>query len=309
MSFEKELQGVEPVKDTLFTIGVFDGVHLGHQFLLKTLRDRAQARGCLSGVITFKSHPQTVIDPHFRLDWLNDLRDRVALIKSLGIDIVLALRFDENMKQISAHDFMVLLKKHLKLKGLVVGPDFALGKYREGTIEQLRLLGREMDFTVEVVLPFLMNGEVVRSSSIRQTLAQGEVSKVATMLGQPFSIKGIAVTGDRRGRTLGFPTLNLEIQPEMASPSDGVYATITHAGRKTLPSVTNIGERPTFGGGKRLVETHILDYTGTLKVKRLKVDFMERIRAEKRFKDAEELKAQIGLDITQARKILRLAQT
>jgi len=304
MQIEKELAKVIPQKDTLLTAGVFDGVHLGHQHLLTHLRNEAQKRGWLSGVVTFKSHPQTVLSPKSKLPWLNDLETRISLLRGLGIDVIAALTFTPELAQLSAREFLQLLKDYLKMRGLVIGPDFALGRNRQGNADQLRLLGQEMDFSVEVMPPFVLNGEVVSSSAIRQALAQGETGKVGKLLGRPFSLTGQVVSGDKRGRVLGFPTANLDIKPEQALPSDGVYVTIAYVNHKLLPSVTNIGTRPTFGGGKRTVETCLLDYEGQLLEQKLTIDLVDRLRDEKKFDTSEELKAQIERDIAQARVIL-----
>lgn len=304
MQIEKELAKVIPQKDTLLTIGVFDGIHLGHQHLLTHLRNQAQRRGYFSGVVTFRSHPQTVLSPTSELPWLNDLDTRISLLHSLEIDIVVALTFNPELAQLSAREFLQLLKDYLKMRGLVIGPDFALGRNRQGNAEQLRLLGQEMDFSVEVMTPLILNGEVVSSSAIRQALAQGDTGKVEKLLGRPFSLRGQVVSGDQRGRVLGFPTANLDIKPDQALPGDGVYVTIAHIDHKLLPSITNIGTRPTFGGGKRTVETYLLDYKGQLNEQKLTIDLIDKLRDEKRFDSAEELKTQIAKDIAKARAIL-----
>ena len=304
MQIEAELSKIAPEKETLFTIGVFDGVHLGHQHLLSYLRDEAKKNGLLSGVITFKSHPQTVLSPDSKLVWLDNLDKRIDLLQKLGIDIVVTIGFTPELRQLSAWEFMKLLKDYLKIRGLVIGPDFALGKSRQGNADYLRLLGQEMGFSVEVVLPLVLDGEVVSSSIIRQDLNQGDVKKVAKLLGRTFSLAGQIVSGEQRGGILGFPTANLDIQPEQATPGDGVYATIAYTDHQSLPSVTNIGIRPTFGGGKRLVETYIIDYKGQLRGQKIRVDFVDRLRDERHFETVEELKAQISKDVEQAKIIL-----
>lgn len=304
MSIDKELSEVSPVKDTMLTIGVFDGVHLGHQYLLNYLKEKAKAGGLLSGVITFKTHPQSTSASIKSLAWLNNFEERLKLIKNLGIDIIVALDFNPEIKQLGARDFMQKLKTYLRVKGLVVGPDFALGKNREGTIEYLRRLGSEMDFTVDVVPPYINNEEVVRSSRIRRALNTGDVIKVNRFLGRSFSISGIAVSGDHRGRILGFPTVNLEVTRDMAVPAKGVYATITRVHDKAMPSVTNIGVRPTFGGGKQIIETHILDFQGHLVGEKIEVSFLDRLRDEKKFDNAEDLISQIKKDVERARAVL-----
>jgi riboflavin kinase/FMN adenylyltransferase len=304
MQILEELKKVNPQQETMFTIGVFDGVHRGHQSLLTYLKKKAHQNGYLSGVITFISHPETVLGSQNQLPWLDSLESRIELIKNLGIEIVSALDFTTELRQLSAPDFLQLLTKYLRLRGLIVGPDFALGKNREGNVEHLRLLGKQMGFDVEVVPPLIVNGEVVSSSLIRQILTQGDMKKAANLLGRPFKIRGLVVPGDHRGRTLGFPTANIAIKPDQASPGDGVYITIAYTDSQPLPSVTNIGIRPTFGGGNRMVETYIIDHKADLSGKTISVAFIDKLRDEKCFASAEELINQINRDVEQAKKAL-----
>jgi riboflavin kinase/FMN adenylyltransferase len=301
---EKELAGVKPQQDTLLSVGVFDGVHLGHQRLLTHLRDEAKSKSWLSGVVTFKSHPEVVLTGENKLLWLNDLETRVTLLRSLGIDIVVALPFSSELARLTARRFVQLLQQHLKMRGLIIGPDFALGRNREGDAEKLRILGQEMGFSVEVIPEVVIDGYVVSSSTIRQALAEGDMKKVEKLIGRLFSLSGQVVSGDKRGRALGFPTANLDIKPGQALPGDGVYATISHTDDDFLPSVTNIGVRPTFGGSKRLVETYILDFEGNLLGKRLTIDLVDKLRDEERFDTVEKLKAQMRKDVKQARQVL-----
>ena len=311
MQVEKELARVKPQNEMLLSIGVFDGVHRGHQRLLAHLRDEARSKNWLSGVVTFKSHPEVVLSGENRLLWLNDLETRIGLLRNLGIDIVVALPFSTELAQLTARRFVQLLKEHLKMRGLIIGPDFALGKGREGDSDKLRILGEEMGFSVEVIPAVVIDSYVVSSSTIRQALAEGDMKKVEKLIGRLFSLSGQVVSGDKRGRDLGFPTANLDLKPEQALPSDGVYATITHTDDNLLPSVTNIGVRPTFGGSKRLVETYILDFEGELLGQKITIDLVDKLRDEERFDTAEKLKAQMIKDVEQARQILteRLKQT
>lgn len=305
MSIDKELADINPSAGTLLTIGVFDGVHLGHQHLLKHLRDKASDMGLPCAVITFKAHPQSVLTSGRPVVWLTELRERIRLIKDQGIDTVIALSFTKEVKDLSASDFIHKLHEHFNLKGLVVGPDFAMGKGREGDISKLEELGREIGFSVEVMPPFLIGSEVVRSSGIRKALTEGDVAKAGRFLGRPFVIKGKVITGEGRGRTLGYPTVNLELDPDMAIPKDGVYATITRVDDWSMPSVTNIGTRPTFGVGKRTKETHILNFGGNLVGEMIEVSFIDRLRDETKFSGEEQLKEQIKLDITEAENIFK----
>jgi len=304
MPIKNELAKFSPQKEALISIGVFDGVHLGHQHLLNHLKNEANKRGCLSGVITFKSHPRWVLDAGIQIAWLNDLDIRISLLHDLGIDMVIPLEFTYEISQLTARQFIKYLKDYLRLSGLVVGPDFALGRGREGNIENLRLLGQETDFSVEVVPPMVLDGEVVSSSLIRQTLAQGDMKKVIKLLGRAFSFGSRVVPGEQRGQSLGFPTANFEIMPERAIPPNGVYVTIAYVGQKILPAATNIGIAPTFSGSKRLMETYIIGFQGELHGQNLRIDFIDRIRDEKRFENVDALKSQMMNDVEQAKKAL-----
>jgi riboflavin kinase/FMN adenylyltransferase len=187
---------------------------------------------------------------------------------------------------------------------LMIGPDFALGRGREGDSTLLSALGQEMGFSVETILPFTIDGEVVSSTLIRQTLAQGDIAKVTKLMGRNFYLTGKVISTDKRGRSLGFPTANLNIKQEQALPGNGVYATIAYVDGRQFSSATNIGIRPTFGGGEKTVETHLINYVGDLYGKELKVEFVQKLRDEQRFASPEELKKQIEKDIQEAEAIL-----
>jgi len=304
MKIEQELAGITPQGETLLTIGVFDGVHAGHRYLLEKLQQRAAEKNLLSGVVTFNPHPQSVLHPHSQLLWLSNLEDRVRAFQELGVKIVAVLTFTPKVAQLSAQDFMSLLKKHLKMQGIVVGPDFALGRSQEGNINLLRTLGHELNFSVEVIPPFTIDGEVVSSTLIRQALAQGDMRRVERLMGRYFYLRGKVITSDKRGRVLGFPTANLDIKPQQALPGNGIYATITQVNGKRFPSATNIGIRPTFGKGEKTVETHLLNYKGDLYCKAMKVEFVQKLRDEQRFSSSEELKIQIEKDVQEVEAIL-----
>jgi riboflavin kinase / FMN adenylyltransferase len=305
MYVPEELTSVKPEKNTAFTIGVFDGVHIGHQHLLKRVRDVARENGWLSGVITFRSHPHNTLHSD-KLLLIDELDNRIRLIKDTGIDIVVVLTFTEQLRSLTAKEFVELLVTNLKIKYLIGGPDFALGKNREGNIDRLREYGEQMGFKIEVVPPFIFEGWAVRSSLIRQTLLKGDISRVSRLLGYTYSLSGPIVPGDRRGRELGFPTVNLEINPDLVVPANGVYATRAKFDDMSLPAITNIGTHPTFGGDKRLIETHVLDYDLKVTGQRVTVDFIERLRDEKKFSSAAELVDQIKKDIERAKAILKV---
>src|SRR3972149_6190103 len=222
MQVESELAGISPEKDMLLTIGVFDGVHLGHQHLLSQLRERARQLKLLSGVITFRQHPRAVLSSRAELPYLTSLEEKVSLIKNEGIDSVIPLSFTPELAQLSARQFVGLLLKHLRMRGLILGNDFVLGRNREGDVDALRRLGEEMGFSVDAVPPLRISHKVVSSTAIRDALAKGNMKKVSSLIGRFFSLQGRVTKGAGRGSGLGFPTANLEIDPEHILPADGV---------------------------------------------------------------------------------------
>ncbi|HJX69899.1 MAG TPA: bifunctional riboflavin kinase/FAD synthetase [Dehalococcoidia bacterium] len=304
MRVEEELAKFTPQREAVLTIGVFDGVHLGHQHLIQYLKRQALVRDYLGGVVTFANHPQQFLSPQTSLACLTSLEEKVGLLRQLDIELIVPLSFTLELAQLPAHHFVYLLQKHLKMRGLVVGPDFALGQGREGDVFFLHSLGKEAGFTVDVVSPKVIDGEPVSSTIIRQALAQGDMQKVNRLLGRPFSLSGQVAHGVERGKHLGSPTANLSVNSAHALPADGVYVTKAYLSNHAYPSVTNIGFRPTFGEGERTVEVYLLDFEGRLYGKELKIELLERLRDERRFPNPEELKAQISRDVEQAREIL-----
>jgi riboflavin kinase/FMN adenylyltransferase len=309
MRVEAELREYVPQRETALTVGVFDGVHLGHRHLLDYLRRQAMSKDYLPGLVTFRSHPLHTISPESPISYLTGLDERIRLIRQLGIDLVVPLSFDRDLAQIPARRFLSLLHEHLKMRGLVVGPDFALGQNREGDVFALNALGKELGFWVDVIRPEMINGEVISSTSIRKALAGGDISKVNRLLGRHFALTGKVAYGRGRGRQLGFPTANLAVSADQAIPADGVYATRARLAGSTYGSVTNIGKRPTFGAGVRTVETYLVGYDGVAYEEELRVDFIERLRPEKRFDNPDELMAQMKKDVDQALAVLGKAVT
>ncbi len=304
MSVEEELSQLSPDRDTVLTIGVFDGVHLGHKYLLSILVARARERKLLSGVVTFDPHPQKMLSPETKLPFLTGLDQRMALLRNEGVAAVIVLSFTRELARLSAKQFVGLLKNYLRLKELVIGPDFTLGRKREGNVNALRVLGEDMGFAVTVVPPVVINGEMVSSTAVREALAGGNLERVNGLIGRAFSLCGQVGRGAGRGAKLDFPTANLDIDPEQALPAEGVYATWAYIGGKAYESMTNIGRRPTFGGEKSTVEVYIIGYQGDLYGQELKIDIIERLRGEKRFDSAEALRQQIAKDIERGRAVL-----
>jgi len=301
---EEELAIFLPERDTLLTVGIFDGVHLGHKYLVSKLLEEARQKNLLSGAVTFRQHPEELLSPRTRLPFLTDIEERINLLKKEGVDVIIPLSFTAELAQLSARQFAGLLQKHLRMRGLVIGSDFALGKGREGGTNTLQKLGQDMNFSVTVVPPLVINGEVVSSTTIRKALADGDMRKVCELAGRPFSLQGKVVTGTGRGVGLGFPTANLDISSEHALPPDGVYASRAHIDGEAYQSMANIGKCPTFGGGERTVEAYIVDYRGDLYGRELKIDIIARLRDEKKFDTVDELKEQVAKDVRQGRAIL-----
>ena len=304
MQVQEELQKFVPPRDTVLTVGVFDGVHLGHQRLIEYLMRRALAEDHQAGVVTFRSHPRLVLAPGATLHFLTSLDERIHLLNKLGLELVVPLTFDRELANLTARQFLGLLQVHLRMRGLVVGPDFALGKNREGDVNVLHRIGKESGFWVEVVSPGMVNGEVVSSTAIRQALPKGDVAKANRLLGRHFALSGRVTHGDERGKQLGYPTANVEVSPQQAIPGDGVYATVARLGLKEYRSVTNIGRRPTFGKGERTLEVYLIGFDGTVYGEEIELKVVERLRPEKHFPTPEALKEQIGRDVQAAVSIL-----
>ena len=303
MNFHQRLATVAPDRETVLTIGVFDGVHQGHCHLLRRLVELAGSN-YLPTVLTFVNHPITVLRPETEVRYITPPDERVRLLKEQGIELVVCLDFSRELSQVSAGDFTSMLVEMIRMKGLVVGPDSALGRDRQGDINFLRRRGSELGFWVEVVEPLMMDGDQVKSRRIRAGLQVGDVSACARLLGRKFSLDGIVVIGDQRGKTLGFPTANLELAPRMALPGDGIYATWTIIDGVRHPSATSIGVRPTFNLSERLVEVYVLDFDADLYGKRLNVEFVHKLRDQETFPSVEELIDQIDRDVADSRKVL-----
>ena len=304
---------------TFLTIGNFDGLHRGHQALLGELQQvAAQAATTTNhpqtGLITFDPHPLAVLRPEQPLQLLTTPRERLMLAAQLGIEIGVLQPFTPVIAQLDARAFIRLLKRHLGMATLVIGPDFALGRNRSGDVNTLHALGDELGYTLHVVKPVDWQGKPVRSSIVRQALQQGDVAEAAELLGRHYAITGEVVQGDQRGRQIGVPTANLQVSPDKLLPADGVYATRTQVqlGDTTsiFASATNLGMRPTVGGLHHRIETHLLDFppdgqSDNLYGQTLTVEFVARLRGEQRFASLTELVAQIQTDIGQTREILQ----
>ncbi len=291
-------------KPSALSIGVFDGVHLGHRYLINRLLKSAQSRDFLSGVITFDAHPDNVLAPDKDIRYLTTLDERLTLLSESGLDFAVVLSFTKELARTSARDFILSLVERLCMKELWIGPDFALGRDRQGDATYLRILGQELGFRLEALEPLLHRAKIISSSNIRALLREGRVSEATDLLGRYPMLKGKVVSGTRRGHELGFPTANLAVDKRMMIPADGIYAARVRWGTANHQGVVNIGVRPTFGDhGERIVEAHILDFAGDLYGQTLEVELIKRLRPEKRFDNAEALIAQMEEDVAQVRHI------
>lgn len=289
---------------SVVTIGAFDGVHLGHQALIRQLVTRARALTCQATLITFHPHPSQVLTGSTARRYLTTPGEKVAILERLGIDLLAIVAFTHQVANASASGFVAQVCTALRMRELWVGPQFALGRGREGDIPTLLALGRRLGFELYVVEPVLHEGEPVASSRIRELVLAGRVREAARLLGRFYSVVGEVVHGDRRGELLGFPTANLKVRAERIIPPDGVYVGYAWVGEDRYPAVMNVGVRPTFGEHERLLEAHLLDFDGDLYGTDLLVEFGECLRPETRFDSAQELIAQIHKDSAQAREIL-----
>jgi riboflavin kinase/FMN adenylyltransferase len=304
----RELARIAPGRPSAVTIGVFDGVHLGHQHLIRGLCERAREEGVAAVALTFNPHPRTVLQPGFAITYLTSLEERVELLQGLGLDAVGVLAFTSELAQLSPRDFLGLLSEELQMRLLVVGPDFAMGRNRTGTSGVMAEIGREMGFHVEVATLLAEDGEKVGSSAVRAALTQGDVRRVNRLLGRPFSLRGPVVAGDRRGRYLGFPTANIAIGLDRALPAYGIYVTRAYVREASYESCTSIGVRPTFDVDPRpTVETFIIDFDGDLYGQEVRIELLERLRGELKFESAEDLVAEMHKDIERTRAYFRSA--
>ncbi len=295
-------------RPALLTIGNFDGVHRGHQALICQMAQAAHDMGCLAGLLTFDPHPLVVLRPSIPLSHLTSPEERVELLSALGLDFTLILPFDRNVAALPAAEFMRRLTAAVPLRGLWIGPDFALGRGREGDASRLATLGRELGYEVRVFPPFDWQGEPVRSSRIRGLLAEdGDARQAAELLGRPYQVWGAVTSGQRRGRTLGFPTANVALPPGRLTPAFGVYACWAWQGDRGYPAAVNVGVRPTFDDPQKsqpTCEAYLLDFTGDLYGETLGLSFIGRLRGEQKFADRDALVAQIRADAEAARDSL-----
>lgn len=288
----------------ILTMGNFDGIHLGHQALLQRVVQEARAIGGRSVVLTFEPHPLKILSPHRAPRLLLTHKDKMRLLESLGVEVVIIQTFDSAFANREAKDFVQsYLADRLKIKKIWVGKDIAFGKGRRGRLEDLIRWGAESGFEVGVVETVEQGGARVSSSRIRELIEQGDVHGVQRFLSRYHFASGRVGAGHQRGRHLGFPTANIITRTEVL-PLNGIYATLFEVKGRCLPSVTSIGTNPTFGEGPRTMESYILNFSGDLYGEPVRLFFVRRIREEKKFPSAESLVEQMRQDVLSAEEIL-----
>ncbi len=312
MDYITTLSAHDPIA---ITIGNFDGVHRGHQYLMRELRVMAQALNAKPVLVTFVPHTLLVVRPDIDLQCLTTLEEKLALAGKYGhIPDSIAISFTPEVAQLSANDFLENLRTRFILRGMVVGTDFSLGHNRMGNIAFLRNYGEEHNIVVQPIQLEEAEQRRISSTRIRTLVSEGQIREANELLGHPVIVSGIVVKGNQRGRLLGFPTANLVPEPHKLLPANGIYAAKVHIGN-ILPrdgasdypvynSAVSVGVRPTFDEHVRLVEAYLLDTDIDLYDRRITIDFIERLRDEERFASIDELKAQMAADVQQARQIL-----
>jgi riboflavin kinase/FMN adenylyltransferase len=291
------------LRPTVLTMGVFDGLHLGHQLLMQTVVERARALNATPTVITFDPHPRAVLFPESAPPLLQTLDQRINAFSVLGIEQTIVIPFTKELSQQPAEEFLKdVVQDRLHAKEVYLGQGFFFGKERAGNIDLLRKVSCELGFFADEIAEVRLRGQRISSSKIRNLLMEGHINLARRMLGRPYGIEGRIIRGAQRGRTIGFPTANLHPQNRVI-PRKGVYVTATLIEDKWQRSVTNIGIRPTFENDTEpTIETFVLNWDGDLYGDVLRVRFLHRIRDEKKFASIDELKTQIGKDLRRAER-------
>ena len=293
------------LQNSWLTIGVFDGVHRGHQQIIKKITAGAHANDAPAVVLTFDPHPASVLGGR-EIKCLTLPDERADLLADLGVNVVITERFTRELSMVSAHDFMSLLTRQLGLKHLLIGYDFALGKGREGNATRLTEIGAELGYSVEVVSALSDESGVISSTEIRKLIEVGNVAEAARLLGRPYSLHGPVIHGDGRGRTINVPTANIAYSQEKMIPAKGIYACRAYLNGQKYLAAINIGTNPTFTPDKETpnVEAHLLDFRQEIYGEDLRLEFLARLRDELKFDSVETLLEQIWKDVEMTRKIL-----
>ncbi len=301
----EEMRHFAPSRGTALTIGNFDGVHLGHQHLVRFLIKQAGAAGLQPGAVTLYPDPVRVLRPQEPMQYLTSLEERLELLRDLGLELVVPLTFTSELAETAPRAFVSVLREELDLRLLIMGPDNAFGRNREGLPESMTQIGAELGFNVAVMpAPLASEQMTVSSTAIRKALEDGDLRAVEELLGRRYSLRGPVVSGEQRGRTLDFPTANIGVTADRALPAFGVYATWAFLGETRHQSATSIGIRPQFDGEHPSVETFIFDFNEDLYDQTLRIELVERLRPELKFDNVDALVRQMHADVERSREIL-----
>ena len=289
------------------TIGMFDGVHLGHRSVINYLKSEATKEGLQSAVITFSQHPQTILNPQSAVRQILSLSDKIKALEETGIDNLILLDFNENLASLSARQFIEVIRDTYSVKTLIVGYDHHFGHNRGESLSDYQRYGNELGVNVIPTPEYSPSGEHISSSTIRKTLQSGDVAKAATMLGRHFAIHGTVVHGLQNGRKIGYPTANIQPDtPDLIIPNNGVYAVKVMLGNKEYGGMLNIGSRPTLcHNGETSIEVNIFNFNEDIYGKEITVTFIERLRNERKMASLADLTEQLAADKVQSQKILK----
>ncbi len=286
------------------TIGFFDGVHLGHRYLVSELSELAKKRDFASAVLTFRTHPRQVLHSDYIPSLLTTADEKIALLKDTGVDYVVMTEFTQDLSMLTAQEFMRLLHDKLNVRCLMIGYDHRFGHNRSEKFEDYVRFGKEIGIEVVQSSPLVIDGINVSSSVVRKTISEGDVAKAAKLLGREYSLAGTVVKGFQVGRTIGFPTANIAYDDSRMLPKDGVYAARVAVDSHLYDAMLYIGSRPTVNTGKISVEAYLFDFSDDIYGKKVNVCFMERIRESIKFNSVEDLKKQLGKDEIKAKQLM-----
>jgi riboflavin kinase / FMN adenylyltransferase len=291
---------------TIVTVGSFDGVHLGHQAVLREIAQRAEAAGRASVLVTFEPHPLEVVNPQAAPPLLTTGPERREILAQMPLDVAYFLRFDRHVAGMTPEDFVRdILLGRCGVRELVIGHDHGFGRGRSGDVDTLRHLGAIHGFDVDVVPPVDFGDQHVSSSRVRRAVGGGDLGNAARMLGRPYTVSGMVGEGQRRGRTIGVPTINLvDLPPQKLLPPDGVYVVRVEWRGGRAGGMMNQGPKPTFADGRRALEAHLFEFDGDLYGEWVKIEWVERLRDIERFASIEQLKQQLARDRVRAQAVL-----
>lgn len=307
MNIYRDISEINFLKETVITLGTFDGIHLGHQQIIKKVVECSEKENLRNIVITFHPHPRKVINPELNIKLLTTTDEQIKILEQLGVENLFVINFTKEFSQLSPEEFVkeYLINK-IGVRKIVIGYDHHFGKGRGGNVDFLISLSNKYDFEVFQIQPFLIDNEPVSSTKIRTAIEAGDIHKANKMLGRPYSFSGIVIEGDKRGRELGYPTANIQLNDEdKLLPQIGIYAVIVILNGVEYKGLLSIGRRPTFySNGIVIPEVYIYDFTDDIYGQEIKINVIEKLRGEEKFSSAEELIKQMNLDRENGLKVL-----